>query len=99
MRSFRVTPQTVLTTPDGRLTRDGFDLLASVVDRLNRPGIPTATAAEIASISSFVNKLGSRKDEGLLVLDTTNSRIMMSRGSAPTSVWESADGSVSVTPS
>lgn len=55
------------------------------------------TAAAIADATDAVNT--SNKQAGTLVLDTTNSRLMVALGSNATSNWAVADGSATVTPS
>jgi len=55
------------------------------------------TAAAIADATDAVNT--SDKQAGTLVLDTTNSRLMVALGSDATSNWAVADGSATVTPS
>lgn len=57
---------------------------------------PNATATDISSATSALNTEG--KAAGKVVLDTTNSRLMVAIGADPTSNWTVVDGSVSVTP-
>lgn len=58
--------------------------------------LPVYTAAQIASKSHSVNTSG--KQQGKMVWDSTNFRIMVAAGGASTSTWRVADGSASVSP-
>lgn len=58
--------------------------------------LPSFTAAQIIDAGHAVNTTG--KTTGRTVRDSTNSRLMVSNGSAATSTWTVADGSVTVTP-
>ena len=59
--------------------------------------INSATATAIADSSDAINT--ANKVAGTLVLDTTNSRIVVALGANATSDWAVADGSATVTPS
>jgi hypothetical protein len=56
--------------------------------------LKTATSTAIAAATNAINTTG--KTAGRTVYDTTNNRMMISSGSAATSPWYVADGSVSV---
>jgi hypothetical protein len=56
-----------------------------------------ASATVIADIGSTLNTVS--KHVGMLVWDTTNNRLMRARAATAAGVWDSIDGSVSVTPS
>ena len=94
----RINPQVKITEPNGLLTRDGFNLFQGILDQLvSQATLPPYTAANIAAIGNAVNTSG--KSQGLRVLDTTNNREMIARGSLPADPWDVADGSASVIPS
>jgi len=59
--------------------------------------INSATATEIADVADAINT--ANKAAGTIVLDTTNSRIMVAVGGDADSDWAVADGSATVTPS
>jgi hypothetical protein len=60
--------------------------------------VPSATAAEIADIDDAVNT--ANKVAGTIVLDTTNSRLMIALGADADSNWVAGDdSSTTVTPS
>jgi len=67
-----------------------------VIDAQGYNVINTATAANIAAVANAINTTG--KAQGRLVLDTTNNRLMIARGSAAAAQWDVVDGSASVTP-
>jgi hypothetical protein len=94
----RVTPNVQIVEPaSGLLTRDGFNLFQGILDQLTAlQTLSPYTAANIADIVNAVNT--SDKSQGLRVLDTTNNREMIARGSGPADPWDVADGSASVTP-
>ncbi len=58
---------------------------------------PSDTAANIADKEAAINS--DNKYAGKTVYDTNNHRLMISRGSTNTAVWDVVDGSASVTPS
>jgi len=78
-------------TASGQFTPAWFQFLIS------RDPTRTETAANIADADAAINTRG--KTQGLIILDTTNNRLMVARGSAATDNWDVADGSASVTPS
>jgi hypothetical protein len=62
-----------------------------------RTRLTSRTAAQIAAVGDLINT--ANKAAGVLVLDTTNSRVMCALGSAAASNWVSlADPSTTVTP-
>jgi len=58
--------------------------------------VPFFTASTIANIAGAPNVTG--KYPGKVVLDTTNNRLMATKGSAAGDAWYAADGSATVTP-
>lgn len=76
--------------------------LRSAIDRAASSANSTATifqsytAAQIADATNAVNTTG--KAPGLTIRDSTNHRLMVADGSAPTSAWYVCDGSTFVTP-
>lgn len=94
----RITPQVKIVEANGLLTRDGFNLFQGILDTLvSQATLAPYTAANIADIANAVNATG--KAQGLRILDTTNNREMIARGSAAADRWDVADGSASVLPS
>jgi len=94
----KVTPTLTLVNSEGKLTREGFNLFRTMLDRIEELGaLPVVAAANIASVSSAINTSG--KEEGKMVRDSTNNRIMVARAALPASPWDVADGSASVTTS
>lgn len=65
------------------------------VQLLAAPRAPVS-AVDIANAGHSVNT--ANKYAGLYISDSTNNRLMVTFGSAPTSPWYVADGSTSVTP-
>lgn len=61
-----------------------------------QPVVPQDTAANIAAVGNAINT--ADKYAGKIVLDTTNHRLMVARGSAAADPWDVADGSAAVTP-
>lgn len=93
----RIRPDTVIVGSDGKLTREGFNILSELFDQVqNLEGLDSFTAAQIAAAGNVVNV--DDKQLGRRVYDSTNNRIMVASGSAPTSAWYVVDGSASVTP-
>lgn len=92
----RVTPQVRVTTPDGLLTRDGFNLFSEIIDRLaSLSFFPGYSDVDIADAESAVNTSG--KAAGVTVLDTVNHRLMTARGPLAADPWDYAGGSVTPT--
>lgn len=60
------------------------------------PIIPSYTSTQIADATHAVNTTG--KKAGRVVLDTTNTRLMVATGVLAASTWAVADGSATVTP-
>lgn len=93
----KIRPEVQLVESNGKPTRDGFNLFSEILARLDAlSSLSPYTAANIASAANAVNTSG--KKQGLVVLDTTNNRIMVARGANATDQWDVADGSASVTP-
>lgn len=93
----RIRQDTVLVGPDGKPTREGYNLLVELFDQVQDQAALTGfTAAQIADKDAIVNT--TDKQIGRQVYDTTNDRVMVADGSDPTDDWTVADGSASVTP-
>jgi hypothetical protein len=93
------------TTFSGPVNSDnGFvgDVTGNVTGGINATSaylqVPSATATEIADIDDAVNT--ANKVAGTIVLDTTNSRLMIALGADADSDWVAGDdSSTTVTPS
>lgn len=96
-RILRVTQNVPLLDARGLPTREFYAFLNSIVDSLEAlETLGDYTATQIASVSEEVNTKG--KAVGRAILDVTNHRVMVARGTAPADPWDVADGSASVTP-
>lgn len=87
-------------TPSARmpfLMENGFVSPAWYQFLVGKDWAEPVTAARIADASDSINTTG--KVEGKFVLDATNHRLMVARGSGATDNWDIADGSAAVTPS
>jgi hypothetical protein len=84
-----------LTFGEGFAARDWWRFFFNVAN--SSPVARPVSAAEIASAAGAVNT--QNKQQGLVVFDTTNNRLMVATGSTAVSPWYVADGSASVTPS
>lgn len=69
---------------------------AVVIDAAAGVHLPSYTAANIADVGHAVNT--ANKGAGLMVYDTTNTKMKIATGSGTTATWVDADGTNAVTP-
>lgn len=96
-RLLRITQNVPMLDARGLPTREFYAFLNSIIDNLEAlQSLGNYTATQIASVTDEVNTKG--KTIGRAILDVTNHRVMVARGTAPADPWDVADGSASVTP-
>lgn len=92
-------PATGGTDPgDGKISANAFYAGAALaIDAVGGTVNQTASAANIGAAANAVNT--ANKVAGKQILDTTNHKLYVARGSNATDPWDLADGSASITPS